>query len=90
MVLPETSSLRLVVCVPSGRCGHARAVQYAMLCRGPQRRAQERRRDEGTGERAKEVAREEERRRNEGTGEGTREVARTAGGEAAGAWVIGG
>ena len=31
----------------------------------------------------------EERRRNEGTGEGTKEVARTAGGEAAGAWVIG-
>ena len=51
---------------------------------------EERRRDEGTGEGAKEVAREEERRRNEGTGEGTREVARTAGGEAAaaGAWVI--
>ena len=51
---------------------------------------EERRRDEGTGEGAKEVAREEERRRNEGTGEGTKEVARTAGGEAAGAWVIGG
>jgi hypothetical protein len=51
---------------------------------------EERRRDEGTGEGTKEVAREEERRRNEGTGEGTREVARTAGGEAAGAWVIGG
>jgi hypothetical protein len=51
---------------------------------------EKRRRGEGTGERTKEVAREEERRRNEGTGEGTREVARTAGGEAAGAWVIGG
>jgi len=51
---------------------------------------EERRRDEGTGEGAKGVAREEERRRNEGTGEGTKEVARTAGGEAAGAWVIGG
>ena len=33
---------------------------------------------------------EEERRRDEGTGEGTKEVARTVGGEAAGAWVIGG
>ena len=51
---------------------------------------EERRRDEGSGEGAKEVAREEERRRNEGTGEGTKEVARTVGGEAAGAWVIGG
>ena len=51
---------------------------------------EERRRDEGTGEGAKEVAREEERRRNEGTGEGTKEVARTVGGEAAGARVIGG
>ena len=30
---------------------------------------EERRRDEGSGEGAKEVAREEERRRNEGTGE---------------------
>jgi len=50
---------------------------------------EERRRDEGTGEGTKVVAREEERRRNEGTGEGTREVARAAGGEAAGAWVIG-
>jgi hypothetical protein len=51
----------------------------------------ERRRDEGTGEGAKEVAREEERRRDEGTGEGAKakEVARTAGGEAAGARVIG-
>jgi hypothetical protein len=51
---------------------------------------EERRRDEGTGEGAKEVAREEERRRDEGTGEGAKEVARTAGGEAAGARVIGG
>jgi hypothetical protein len=33
---------------------------------------------------------EEERRRDEGTGEGVKEVARTAGGKAAGAWVIGG
>jgi hypothetical protein len=33
---------------------------------------------------------EEERRRDEGTGEGAKEVARTAGGEASGAWVIGG
>jgi hypothetical protein len=49
-----------------------------------------RRRDEGTGERAKEVAREEERRRDEGTEEGAHGVARTAGGEAAGARVIGG
>jgi hypothetical protein len=32
---------------------------------------------------------EEERRRDEGTGEGTKEVARAAGGEAAGARVIG-
>jgi hypothetical protein len=39
--------------------------------KGQQRGAQERRRDEGTGKRAKEVA-------------------RAAGGEAAGAWVIGG
>ena len=31
---------------------------------------EERRRDEGSGEGAKEVAREEERRRNEGTGDG--------------------
>ena len=51
---------------------------------------EERRRDEGAGERAKEVAREEERRRDEGTGEEAKEVARTAGGEAAGARVIGG
>ena len=51
-------------------------------------REEERRRDEGTGEGAKEVAREEERRRDEGTGEGAKEVARTAGGEAAGARVI--
>ena len=51
---------------------------------------EESRRDEGSGEEAKEVAREEERRRNEGTGEGTKEVALTVGGEAAGAWVIGG
>jgi hypothetical protein len=51
---------------------------------------EERRRDEGAGERAKEVAREEERRRDEGTGEEAKEVARTAGGEAAGAGVIGG
>ena len=42
----------------------------------------ERRRDGGTGERAKEVAREEERRREQGTGVGAKEVARTAGGEA--------
>jgi hypothetical protein len=60
-----------------------------MLCRGPQRRAQERRRDEGTGKGAKEVTREEERRRDEGTREGAKEVARAAGGEAAGARVIG-
>ena len=33
---------------------------------------------------------EEERRRDEGTGDGAKEVARAAGGEAAGAWVIGG
>jgi hypothetical protein len=45
---------------------------------------------EGTGEGAKEVAREEERRRDEGTGERAKEVDRTAGGEAAGARVIGG
>jgi hypothetical protein len=32
----------------------------------------------------------EEERRDEGTGEGAKEVARTAGGKAAGAWVIGG
>jgi hypothetical protein len=51
---------------------------------------EERRRDEGTGEGAKEVAREEARGRDEGTGEGAKEVARTAGGEAAGARVIGG
>ena len=51
---------------------------------------EERRRDEGPGEGAKEVVREEERRRDEGTGEGAKEVARTAGGEAAGARVIGG
>jgi hypothetical protein len=51
---------------------------------------EERRRDEGTGEGAKEVAREEERRRDEGTGEGAKEVARAAGGEAAGARAIGG
>jgi hypothetical protein len=50
---------------------------------------EERRRHEGTGKGAKEVAREEERRRDEGTGEGAKEVARTAGGEAAGARVIG-
>ena len=50
---------------------------------------EERRRNEGTGEGAKEVAREEERRRDEGTGEGAKEVARTAGGEAAGARAIG-
>ena len=53
-------------------------------------REEERRRDEGRGEGAKEVAREEERRRDEGTREGAKEVARTAGGEAAGARVIGG
>jgi hypothetical protein len=49
----------------------ASVARYAM--QGQQRGAQERRRegDEGTGKRAKEVA-------------------RTAGGEAAGAWVIGG
>jgi hypothetical protein len=52
---------------------------------------EERRRCEGTGKGAKEVAREEEeRRRGEGTGEGAKEVARAAGGEAAGARVIGG
>jgi hypothetical protein len=39
---------------------------------------------------AEEGAGEEERRRDEGPGEGTKEVARTAGGEAAGARVIGG
>ena len=64
-----------------------------MLCRGNAEKGaeeEERRRDEGSGEGANEVAREEERRRNEGTGEGTKEVARTVGGEAAGAWVIGG
>jgi hypothetical protein len=33
---------------------------------------------------------EEERRRDKGTGDGAKEVARTAGGEAAGAEVIGG
>jgi hypothetical protein len=33
---------------------------------------------------------EEERRRDEGTGEGTKEGARAVGGEATGAWVIGG
>jgi hypothetical protein len=33
---------------------------------------------------------EEERRRDERTGDGAKEVARAAGGEAAGAWVIGG
>jgi hypothetical protein len=33
---------------------------------------------------------EEERRRDEGTGDGAKEVTRAAGGEAAGAWVIGG
>ena len=38
----------------------------------------------------KEVAREEERRRDEGPGEGAKVFARTAGGEAAGARVIGG
>jgi hypothetical protein len=51
---------------------------------------EERRRYEGTGKGAKEVAREEERRRDEGTGEGAKEVAQAAGGEAAGARVIGG
>jgi hypothetical protein len=64
-----------------------------MLCRGNAEKGageEEKRRDEGTGEGAKEVAREEERRRDEGTGEGAKEVARTAGGEAAGARVIGG
>ena len=64
LVLPETSSLRLVVGASSGRCGHARAVQvpyrtlrytgasivrYAM--RGQQKGAQERRREGGTRER---------------------------------------
>ena len=49
---------------------------------------EERRRCEGTGKGAKEVAREEERRRDEGTGEGAKEVARAAGGEAEGARVI--
>jgi hypothetical protein len=47
-------------------------VRYAM--QGQQRR--------GAGE--------EERRRDEGTGDRAKEVARTAGGKAAGAWVIGG
>jgi len=69
--LPETPSLRLVVCVPSGRCGHARAAQHAM------RYAMQGTAEKGAGE--------EERRRDEGTGEGAKEVARTAGGEAAGA-----
>ena len=72
------------------RYAGASIVRYAM--QGPQRGAQERR-EGGTRERrngAKEVAREEERRRDEGTGEGAKEVARTAGGEAAGARVIGG
>ena len=41
-------------------------------------------------QRAEGGAGEEERRRDEGTGEGAKEVARTAGGEAAGARVIGG
>ncbi len=71
---------------------HAGASTARCAVQGPQMGGageEERRRDEGTGEGAKEVAREEERRRNEGTGEGTKEVARTAGGEAAGAWVIG-
>ena len=49
---------------------------------------EDRRRDEGTGEGAKEVAREEEKRRDEGTGEGAKEVARTAGGEAVGAVAV--
>jgi hypothetical protein len=47
-----------------------------MLCRGNAEKGageEERRRDEGTGEGAKEVAREEERRRDEGTGERARE-----------------
>ena len=42
---------------------------------------------QGTAEKG---AEEEERRRDEGTGEGAKEVALTAGGEAAGARVIGG
>ena len=54
---------------PSGRCGHARAAQHTTLCRrqcstacyaGAAERGageEERRRDEGTGEGAKEVAR---------------------------------
>jgi hypothetical protein len=85
-VLPETSSLRLVVCVPSGRADTRG--QYSTLCyAGAAERGageEERRRDEGTGEGAKEVAREEERRKDEGTGEGAKEVARAGGGEAAG------
>jgi hypothetical protein len=32
----------------------------------------------------------QERRRDEGTGEGTKEGARTVGGNATGAWMIGG
>jgi hypothetical protein len=48
---------------------------------------EERRRDEGT---RKGGAGEEERRRDEGTRKRAKEVARSAGGEAAGARVIGG
>ena len=94
-----TPSLRLVVLASSGRCGHARAVQYTTLYRSKYSTLcyarvteggageEERRGDEGT---RKGGAGEEERRRDERTRKRAKEVARTAGGKAAGARVIGG
>ena len=73
MVLPETSSLRLVVALPRAAAdtrGQYSTLRYARVAEG------------GAGE--------EERRRDEGTRKRAKEVARTAGGEAAGARVIGG
>jgi hypothetical protein len=76
-VLPETSSLRAADTLRVGSAARytvQEPAQHNALCCA---RAAE----GGAGE--------EERRRDEGTEEGAKEVARAAGGEPAGAWVIG-